>query len=329
MSAPRRPPPDEGPQPPDWRQSRRESARRQARRRRRVAAGVVVLAVAAVAVGVWAVVRSGSSSPAPRPEPARTQAAVHPAPARPHRPAFEKLTFAAHPARASVRVPVLMFHRVAGEDTVTNAVSRDLTITPERFAAELAWLAEHGYHPIRLGTLFRALEDGGPLPAKPVVLSFDDGYVDDAPTIAPLLRRRRWPAAFFVITGRAGARAFLTWPQIRRLDRMGMDVGSHTVDHVELPGLTADGRRQELVASRAALERHLGHPVYWFAYPAGAWDTTSATDARSAGYLLAFTTDPGSDQSSTTPLSEPRVRIHGADGLDAFAAAVSAASGPA
>ena len=65
---------------------------------------------------------------------------------RPHRAAFQKLTFARRPARASVRVPVLMFHRVAGEDTATNAVSRDLTVTPERFAAELAWLAGHGYH---------------------------------------------------------------------------------------------------------------------------------------------------------------------------------------
>jgi peptidoglycan/xylan/chitin deacetylase (PgdA/CDA1 family) len=222
-----------------------------------------------------------------------------------------------------------MFHRVAGEDTVTNAVSRDLTVTPERFAAELAWLAGHGYHPIRLAALFRALEHGAPLPPKPVVLSFDDGYVDDVTTVAPLLRRRGWPAAFFVITGRAGARAFLTWPQIRALDRAGMDVGSHTVDHVELPGLTAAGRRQELVASRQALERHLGHPVYWFAYPAGAWDATSAADARSAGYLLAFTTDPGSDQSSATPLSEPRVRIHGADSVEGFATAVTAASGPA
>jgi len=82
---------------------------------------------------------------------------------------------------------------------------------------DLAWLAAHGYHPIRLATLFRALEYGRPLPPRPVVLSFDDGYVDDVATVAPLLRRRGWPAAFFVITGRAGARAFVTWPQIRAL----------------------------------------------------------------------------------------------------------------
>ena len=57
------------------------------------------------------------------------------------------------------------------------------------------WLGANGYQPISEETLFRALYEGGPLPPRPVVLTFDDGYVHDAGVaVAPVLRRRHWPA---------------------------------------------------------------------------------------------------------------------------------------
>jgi peptidoglycan/xylan/chitin deacetylase (PgdA/CDA1 family) len=298
-------------------------------RRRRIGALAAVAALAAggVALGVHI---AGGSTPAHRsPTTAATRSAAPTPPARPVRAAsaFVPLSAPSAPARASVRVPVLMFHRVASPATATDAVARDLTVPPATFAAELAWLHRHGYHPIHLAALFQALERGAPLPRRPVVLTFDDGYVDAVTTILPLLHRYGWPATFFVITGRAGERAFLTWPQIVRLDRAGMDVGSHTVDHVELPGLSASEREREIVDSRRALRRHLGHSEYWFAYPAGRYDGSSEAALSAAGYLLAFTTDPGSTISAATPMAEPRVRIHGQGTLADFAAAVASASG--
>lgn len=320
--------------PDDWRRARRDVVRRRRRRNRYIALGAVVGSTIAVAVlaitlmlrgesasrvGVGTAAPAPTSTPAAPPPPPSTPPAL----AAPRRP----LRFPARSVRSAVRVPVLMFHRVAARETATNAWSRDLTVTPADFAAELRWLAQNGYRPISQATLFRALFYGGRLPRRPVVLTFDDGYVDAAATIGPMLARRGWPGTFFVITGRVGERAFLTWRQIRRLDRMGMDIASHTVDHVELPSAGSAERWREITQSRRALERRLGHPVQWFAYPAGRHDTAAAADLRRAGYLLAYTTDPGSTISAADPLEAPRVRVHGEEPLADFADSVRAASG--
>src|SRR5262249_16976854 len=218
-----------------------------------------VLAAGGVALGVHL---AGGSTSAQRPATTAPPRAAAPTPPtrRAHAlPAFVRLSAPSAPARASVHVPVLMFHRVASPATATDAVARDLTVPPAVFASELVWLHRNGYHPIRQAQLFRALEQGTPLPRRPVVLTFDDGYGAAVVTLLPLLRRYGWPASFFVITGRAGARAFLTWPQIVELDRVGMDVGSHTVDHLELPSLDPAQRGREVLGSKRELQRHLGH----------------------------------------------------------------------
>ena len=189
--------------------------------------------------------------------------------------AFQSLAYASSPARASVRVPILMYHRVAPASTATNAVSRDLTVEPEVFTGQMAWLAENGFHPITQRALFESLERGAALPTKPVVLTFDDGYVDAVTTVLPILKSHHFPATFYVITGRNSQPAFLSWAQMKRLDAAGMDVGSHTVGHVELPGQSADGKRFQLERSKRDLEKHLGHPVYWFCYPAGRFDASA------------------------------------------------------
>ncbi len=292
-----------------------------------------VCAVGAMAVaGMIALLSGGGSSPpasaarSPGTTPIAPTTAPAPAP-EPETPAFATLAFPAAAARASVRVPVLMFHRVASEATITNAVSADLTVTPARFRAEMDWLAHNGYQPISEEALFRGLYEGAALPPRPVVLTFDDGYVDDVVAVAPVLRRRHWPATLAVIAGRSGETAFLTWPQIVKLDREGMDIASHSMDHVELAGAGPDVLQRQLADSRRMLAAHLGHPVYWFVYPAGSYDATAEAAAKDAGYLLAYTTDAGSTISSASPMAEPRVRVHGADSVESFGAAVSAASG--
>jgi peptidoglycan/xylan/chitin deacetylase (PgdA/CDA1 family) len=327
----------------DPRLARRRDAARRRRRRRRTgtaAAAAVVLvgavaAIGAVSAGRWggghAEHRAGTTAARTAQAPPATTATT-PAPAgtgattAPAAPPV-RLALPARPVRASVRVPVLMYHRVAPAETATNAVSRDLTVTPRAFRQEMGWLAAHGYHPVSQAALFRAMFEGAPLPRRPLVITFDDGYVDAVDAVLPVMGPRRWPATFFIITSRIGERAFLTWPQLRRLDAAGMDIGSHTADHVELPGLDAAGRAAQLRTSRRTLERGLGHPVPWFCYPAGRHDEASVRSVEDAGYLLAYTTEPGSTLSTARRAELPRVRVAGGESLDAFAAAVEAASG--
>ncbi len=239
---------------------------------------------------------------------ARRAAAPHAHPA--HRVApHPALVLPAHPAPRTLRVPILMYHRVHLYATELTKSLPDLTVEPSVFAAEVAALARAGYHSVTVAQLYGALFRGAPLPPKPVMLSFDDGYVDDVTQILPVLRAHRMTGVFFIITGRFHEPGFVDAAQVRELDAAGMDVGAHTRHHVDLPGLPAATLTSEIAGSRADLERVLGHPVAAFAYPAGRFDAASVAAVWQAGFALAVTTQPGMELSSQQPLLLARVRV--------------------
>ncbi len=206
----------------------------------------------------------------------------------------------------SVQVPVLTYHRVAPLSAVGQT---DLKVDPAVFAAEMQTLHDDGYHTITQAQLFNALYKGAALPAKPVIVSVDDGYVDDVTQILPVLERLHMVGTFFVITGRMTEPGFLTAAQIRELDRAGMDVGDHTAHHVDLPAITPSELQMETAGSRHVLESVLGHPVYFFAYPFGAYNTAVLAALRAAGFTMAYTTAGGTTESTSAPLTMPRIHV--------------------
>jgi peptidoglycan/xylan/chitin deacetylase (PgdA/CDA1 family) len=219
------------------------------------------------------------------------------------------LTPPAGAATRSVRVPVLTYHRVAPLKPGASALTTDLTVDPANFAAELAALHGAGIHPISQAQLFAALYHGAALPPKPVIISVDDGYVDDVRTILPDLERWHWVATFFVITGRFTEPGFLTADQVRRLDQAGMDIGDHSAHHVDLRLLTPAQLTAETLGSRRALQRTLGHFVYVFAYPFGAHNDAVVGAVRAAGFTLGYTTIGGVTETTGAPLTMPRLHI--------------------
>ena len=206
----------------------------------------------------------------------------------------------------NVQVPVLTYHRVAPLSAVGIT---DLKVDPANFIAELSALHAAGYHTIHQAQLFDALYKGTPLPPKPIIISVDDGYVDDVTRILPALQQFHMVATFFVITGRMTEPGFLNAGQIRQLDQAGMDVGDHTAHHVDLPMLTASELRTETAGSRQVLDRLLGHPVYFFAYPFGAFNATVVDAVRAAGFTMAYTTAGGTTESTSAPLTMPRLHV--------------------
>jgi len=204
----------------------------------------------------------------------------------------------------TIDLPILMYHRIAPVDPSLPAVTRTLTVSPDDFARQMAWLRAHGYHAVSQLQAYRALEEGRPLPARPVMITFDDGYRDVLWHAAPVLHRLHMPATEYVITGRVsnGDPSFLTWPQLARLERLGVTIGSHTVTHSDLALMPPSRALAELRDSRRALEQHLGHPVQWFAYPFGAENPAVVALAERAGYVLAVTTKGGTAQSASAPL---------------------------
>ncbi len=264
---------------------------------------IVALGLAAAGCGGGAKTTTTSTTHTTANAAAHTPAAARPKAVARSVPAL--VAPAGAPTR-SVRVPVLTYHRV---HTLPAVGQLDLIVDPVTFAQELGALKDGGYHTITQAQLFNALYRGAALPPKPVIISVDDGYVDDVRTILPTLERFHMVATFFVITGRTSEPGFLDDAQIRELDRAGMDVGDHTAHHVDLTAITASQLAQETAGSKRALEAILGHPVSFFAYPFGAENPTVVAAIRSAGFALAYTTAGGATESTAAPLTMPRIHV--------------------
>jgi peptidoglycan/xylan/chitin deacetylase (PgdA/CDA1 family) len=221
--------------------------------------------------------------------------------------------------RRRLDVPILLYHRVGKLPSFDDRYP-GLTIRPSVFRAQMDWLRAHGFRGISERDLFDALEWGTPLPRRPVLITFDDGYRDVLYNAEPVLHRLHMPATTFVISDRVSSRdpSFLTWRDLRDLRRDGFTIGSHTVHHLDLTTLPTAQAWLELTQSRETLEKHLGSPVYWFSYPAGAEDPTVVRLIRRAGYLLAVTTRRGFKQSARKPFLLHRDEIERSEGLRGF-----------
>jgi len=277
---------------------------------------VVVAAVLIVVAGVVAVTVVLATRPSSAHRPARQTAIPvppKPKPARAHRAehATQLLRLPAKLPQRSLTLPILMYHRIGRIGPNLAPITQRLTVTPEDFAAQMRWLHGNGFHAVSQAQAFDALERGTPLPSRPIMITFDDGYRGVWANALPVLTRLHMPATAYVITDRISNRdpSFLTWSELRALEAGGVTVGSHTVTHTDLTTLDDAQALAELTNSRRALERHLRRPVQWFAYPAGAEDARIVGLARRAGYVLAVTTRPGSVQSAADPLELRRYEI--------------------
>jgi peptidoglycan/xylan/chitin deacetylase (PgdA/CDA1 family) len=223
--------------------------------------------------------------------------------------------------RRTVVLPILMYHRINVVNASTPAASRALTVHPAVFARQMNWFARNGYRTVTQRELFDALFRGRSLGPRPILITFDDGYRDVLYKASPVLRRLGFRATAYVISGRVsnGDPSFLTWSMLRALESRGIEIGSHTVRHRDLTTLPTAAALSELKRSRESLERELGHPVPWLAYPFGRYDSRIVDLARRAGYLLATTTRPGTRHGAGASLELRRLRVLDTTGVSGLA----------
>jgi peptidoglycan/xylan/chitin deacetylase (PgdA/CDA1 family) len=232
------------------------------------------------------------------------------------------------------RVPILMYHHISSAPPAPSQAG--LTITDPQFAAQLAYLKGHDYHAVLLVDLFNALDYGRPLPPHPVVLTFDDGYLDAYTDALPLLRRYGMVGEFNIITGfvgkTIGVNRYMTWPQIVAMAGAGMEMESHTIDHQDLGIIDAPQDAYELRFSRAVLAAHIHRAVQFLAYPAGEPFRSGTLVAQQrllallprCGYVGALLDPPtpSTVQDARTPYQLPRVRVDPRESLAVFAASL-------
>jgi peptidoglycan/xylan/chitin deacetylase (PgdA/CDA1 family) len=213
-------------------------------------------------------------------------------------------------------VPILMYHVIAVPPA--GAAYPDLFVPPSDFAAEMRWLAKRGYHAVTLRQVYDYWRGGAALPARPVVISFDDGTLGQQAKAAPVLRNLHWPGVLNLkVRALASPYAMPPW-RVRDLIANGWEIDAHTITHVDLTKVGDAQLWQEVRGSRTAIQRTFHVHVDFFCYPAGRYDARVIAAVRRAGYLGATTTNYGLARPGNLYVLS-RVRINGGDGVAGFA----------
>lgn len=222
------------------------------------------------------------------------------------------------------RVPILMYHSV--DDSSTAACVR-----PERFEEQMAYLSKAGYQSVDLDAVYEYLSQGTALPAKPIVITFDDGYRDNLVNAYPILKKYRMRATIFLSTDYMGfsnrwnaadgvpQRQLLSWEEARVLANDPLlSFQPHTCAHPKMTIIPVNQVREELVRSKEAIEERLEGPCHHFSYPYGDFNEEVCDVVREVGFRTACTTRWGHNRKGDDPLRLYRIGIGNLDRLCDF-----------
>jgi peptidoglycan/xylan/chitin deacetylase (PgdA/CDA1 family) len=224
--------------------------------------------------------------------------------------------------RSDRALVVLMYHKVNDVD------GNSVTVPVSLFEEQMAQLAELGCTPVSLDDVLAYYLHGVPLAERAVLITFDDGYLDNLENAAPILRRFEYPAVLFVPIGYVAESRPLPhdehlatqglrnrtvdWDQLLELEGMGVRVESHGIGHRPLVDLELDEATREITLSKLRLEERLGRPVRAFAYVKGSeahYGPVHLSLLRQTGYELAFTSVSGANGPRTDPLQLHRYNV--------------------
>jgi peptidoglycan/xylan/chitin deacetylase (PgdA/CDA1 family) len=217
-------------------------------------------------------------------------------------------------SKPNTRVSILMYHSISDSPGPTN-------IAPETFRDQIETLAACGYRAIPLEALVAWQTGEADLPARSIVITFDDGFADFAECAFPILADHGYTATVFLPTGKIGgsedwdgahgtsARKLMTWSQIIDLTQANVDFGGHSVNHVDLTRLPVEALQREIRQCRDHIEQRTGRTPVAFAPPYGRSGQRERDEIQKC-FKLAV----GTRLERTNPHSErydlPRIEMH-------------------
>lgn len=218
------------------------------------------------------------------------------------------------PVARTVRVPILMYHHISDLPPDADALRKSLTVSQERFNEQMKFLSEQGYTTIHLADLVNHLQTGAPLPEKPIILTFDDGYDDNYTNVFPTLKDFGFEGTFFIIGAPTdyGSPGYMRWEQVLELYENGMEIGAHSLTHrYNLGQFRPSIQDNEIIQDHQMMVDHLPNWTPLFSYPSGSYNAYTLSLLQKLGYIAAVTTKQGAAQSSEMPLELRRIRIRG------------------
>lgn len=221
-------------------------------------------------------------------------------------------TWVWHPP-GEVVAPILLYHHVAVDET-----SVAYNVKPSQFAEQMAALDEWGYTAITAKTLIRVIKNGGDLPPRPVVITFDDGNLDVYENAFPIMQEYGFPGVTYVVANRLKADGFTGVAELTEMLDAGWEVGSHSTTHVDISKDTSL-IPYEIKGSRDILEKALPTHIRTFAYPFGAFTQSLGEAVYRYEFLGGMGLGNGSTHSENSLFYMKRIEIKGGYDLETFA----------
>lgn len=185
-------------------------------------------------------------------------------------------------------LPITMYHYIRDYSDPTDQLGINLSVAPETFALQLDQIKKLGYTTITFEDIAK-----NQLPKKPIMLTFDDGYLDFYTDAFPELKKRNMKAVVYVITSPPSYGEYMTAEQIKEVSSYGIEIGSHTISHPNLTAVSAIKAGEELTISKKRLENIIQKPIISLCYPSGKYNAETIELAKTVGYKYAVTTVKG------------------------------------
>nr|WP_315848240.1 polysaccharide deacetylase family protein [uncultured Rhodoferax sp.] len=232
-----------------------------------------------------------------------------------------------------MNIPILMYHQI-DEPPPRGTPLRGLIVAPSSFAWQMRLLRFMGYRGLSMHDLEPYLR--GEKKGKVVGITFDDGYQNNLHHALPVLKKNGFTATCYGVSGMIGGTnawdhgkvaqtPLMTQEDWRAWSGAGMDVGSHTRTHANLPELTLAQAHTEISTSKQELEQAIGCEVRHFCYPYGKYIAEHAQIAKEAGYTTATTTQRGRVHAEADPYTLRRIMVARATNPLQFALKVATA----
>jgi peptidoglycan/xylan/chitin deacetylase (PgdA/CDA1 family) len=208
---------------------------------------------------------------------------------------------------------ILTYHRIGYEKNNT------LMIPEQQFRQQMKYIKDNGYATITLNQLSKFMLENKPIPKKSVVITFDDGYVDNYLYAYPILKEFNFKATVFVIPKTIGkSKHYMTLTQLKELQANGIDIESHTLDHEKLTTLSYDKQLSTLKESKKTLENILGKNVNYIAYPYAKYNSDTIKAAMNSGYVMGFILGGKVARKNDGIYTLHRISVFPNDSIDSF-----------
>lgn len=215
-------------------------------------------------------------------------------------------------------VCVLMYHSIGYEK------NNRLRIPQQQFKQQMKYIKDNGYNTLTLQELYNFFMQNKPVPKKSVVITFDDGYLDNYKYAYPVLKELGLKATIFVIVDNIDKdNRSMNSKQLKELQYNGIDIESHTFKHEELSSLSYEKQLTALKQSKDTLEKILNKKVNFIAYPFGKYNENTIKAAKSAGYIMGFTTGGRIARRGDGIYTLHRIGMTSVDGINVLAGRLS------